>query len=80
MRKALLLVDIQNDYFPRRSNGAYRKPEAGLLAGRLLEVFRSRGYPVIHIQHISLRKRCLFFLPDSDGVKINSCVSPMGSL
>ena len=60
---ALLLIDIQNDYFP---GGRFSLPgaeQAGAQAGRLLAAFRERGGPVVHIQHESVRPGRLFSCP-----------------
>lgn len=43
MSKALLLVDIQNDYFPGGAMELVGSPEAGSQAGQLLEVCRRAG-------------------------------------
>lgn len=50
MNKALLLIDIQNFYFYGKAPLKDPVP-AGLNAKRLLERFRERGLPVIHIKH-----------------------------
>jgi len=52
--------------------------EAGLQAGRLLQTFRQKARPVIHIQHVSTRQGATFFLPDTTGVRIHDCVAPVG--
>ena len=50
---------------------------AGRQSGRLLDVFRKKGLPVFHIQHISTRKNATFFLPQTDGVNIHNSVVPI---
>jgi nicotinamidase-related amidase len=70
MPQALLLVDIQNDYFPGGAMELVGSPEAGLKAEALLQAFRRAGQPVIHIQHVSTRPGATFFLPGSEGVHI----------
>jgi nicotinamidase-related amidase len=74
---ALILVDIQNDYFPGGRMELDGSPEAGLQAGRLLSVFREHGLPLVHIQHISTRPGATFFLPNTCGAEIHSCVTPL---
>ena len=60
MNQALLLIDIQNDYFPGGAMELVRSSEAGIQAGKLLQAFRQKSMPIIHIQHISTRQgRCL---------------------
>ncbi|MFA4987519.1 MAG: cysteine hydrolase family protein [Candidatus Brocadiia bacterium] len=77
MNTALLLVDIQNDYFP---GGAMELPGsvmAGARARQLVEAFRRSALPIIHVQHISTRPGATFFLPGTGGVEINECVTPI---
>lgn len=75
--KALLLIDIQNDYFPGGRMELVGSEAAGRQSGRLLDVFRKKGLPVFHIQHISTRKNATFFLPQTDGVNIHNSVVPI---
>jgi nicotinamidase-related amidase len=44
----------------------------------LLNAFRKKKSPVIHVQHISARPGATFFLPDTHGAKINETAAPMG--
>jgi nicotinamidase-related amidase len=77
MNTALVLVDIQNDYFP---GGVYEleKPiEAGNMASRLLAAVRKAALPIIHIQHINLRPGTNYFLAGTKGVEIHDCVAPL---
>jgi len=76
MTTALLIIDIQNDYFPGGRMELVGSPEASLEAKALLEAFRSRKLPVIHVQHVSTRPGATFFLPDTDGVRIHDNVRP----
>jgi len=76
MNQALLLIDIQNDYFPDGAMELAGSLEAGVQAGKLLQVYRRKSIPVIHIQHISTRKTATFFLPNTKGVQIHESVAP----
>lgn len=76
MTKALLLIDIQNDYFPGGALELAGSSAAGAKAGELLQAFRRKGLPIIHIQHFSIRSDTGFFLPDSVGVQIHKGVAP----
>ncbi|MCE1248035.1 MAG: cysteine hydrolase [Firmicutes bacterium] len=76
MKTALLIVDIQNDYFPGGKMELSGSEEASLKAKSILEHFRKSGLPVIHIQHISVREGSTFFIPDTTGVKIHKNVTP----
>jgi nicotinamidase-related amidase len=74
---ALLLIDIQNDYFPGGMNELHGSLEAGLQAGRLLEHFRRTNQDIVHIQHLSVRPGAKFFLPGTSGVEFHTSVSPL---
>ncbi len=76
MNTALLLIDLQNDYFPEGRNPLEGSPEAVRQARRLLETFRQRGLPLVHIQHLALSPTASFFLPDTAGVQIHPEVQP----
>jgi len=76
MNTALLIIDIQNDYFPGGAMELAGSVEAGAKAGKLIEAFRGKGLPVIHVQHISTRPGASFFIPDTKGVEIHPSVSP----
>lgn len=61
---ALLLIDIQNDYFEGGLNPLVGSSEAGLKAQVILQHFRLQSLPIIHIQHISTKQRVQhFFFP-----------------
>lgn len=76
MSTALLLIDIQNDYFPGGAMTLEGSVAAGQAAGRLLAAWRERRMPVVHIQHLSTRPGASFFVPGSAGVEIHACVAP----
>ena len=76
MSAALLIIDIQNDYFPGGSMELGGAEAASAQAARLLEAFREKGLPVIHIQHIAARPGATFFLPGTAGAEIHASVSP----
>ena len=76
MNQALLIIDIQNDYFPGGAMELVGSPAAGAQAGKLLRVFRQKSLPVIHIQHVSTRPGATFFLPNTPGVQIHESVAP----
>ncbi|WP_320172801.1 cysteine hydrolase family protein [Maridesulfovibrio sp.] len=76
-KKALVIIDIQNDYFPNGKFPLDNSEHAGTKAAQVLEYFRKTAQPVIHIQHISVREGSFFFLPETEGVKIHNCVKPL---
>lgn len=75
--KALLIIDIQNDYF-KGGNCELVNPEiASANAKKLLEKFREKNMPVFHIQHFSIRENATYFLPNTNGVLIHETVKPL---
>jgi nicotinamidase-related amidase len=77
MNPALVLVDIQNDYFPKGKMEVVGAVEAGLAAARLLAYFREKNLPIIHVQHISARADAAFFLPNTEGINFQEGVTPL---
>ncbi|HOO51790.1 MAG TPA: cysteine hydrolase family protein, partial [Alphaproteobacteria bacterium] len=77
MKTALILVDIQNDYFPGGSMELVGMREAGSKARELLTFFRENQWPILHIQHIATREGATFFLPDTEGANIHEWVKPL---
>ncbi|MCU0590111.1 MAG: cysteine hydrolase [Desulfobacterales bacterium] len=73
---ALILVDIQNDYFPGGKVPLDDAHAASVQAARLLGRFREKGWPVLHIRHLSIRPGATFFLPDTPGSEIHPSVAP----
>ena len=74
---ALILVDIQNDYFPE---GDWPVPlmEAALdNAARLLAAARSAGDVIVHIRHEMADSSAPFFRPGSRGAEIHDGVKPI---
>ena len=76
MSKALIIIDIQNDYFEGGNCELVNPMEASLKAKELLEYFRENQMPVFHVQHINLRKGATYFLPNTKGVEIHENVKP----
>jgi nicotinamidase-related amidase len=77
MKTALLLIDIQNDYFPGGNMELEGPAQAADNAGALLAAFRRLGMPVIHIQHLSRHAGATFFLPGTGGADIHPSVAPL---
>jgi len=76
MTTALLLVDVQNDYFPGGAMPLEEMDRAAARAARLLTAFRSRGLPVVHVRHLSVRPGATFFVPGTPGADIHASVAP----
>ena len=78
MSQGLLIVDVQNDYFPGGAVELVGMPEAAARAAEVLAGARRRGMPVFHVQHLSVRPGAGFFVPDTEGAAINPVVAPAG--
>jgi nicotinamidase-related amidase len=77
MRSALLLVDLQNDYFPAGAMALEGIEPAAVQAQQLLVAFRKFRQPIFHVQHVALGKDATFFLPDTKGVEIHATLKPL---
>ena len=73
---ALLVIDIQNDYFPGGAMELEGADAAGEKAGAAIKTFRSRGLPVIHVRHLSVRPGSTFFIPGTKGAEIHDLARP----
>lgn len=76
-KTALIIIDIQNDYFPGGTMELVEPEKAALKAKEVLSYFRENKMPVIHIQHIALQEGATFFLPNTKGAEINKIVAPL---
>lgn len=74
---ALLIIDIQNDYFPGGKMELDRAAAAAARARQALDKFRKLGRPVIHVQHLSARPSATFFIPGTEGAEIYPLVAPI---
>ena len=76
MDKALLVIDIQNDYFQGGNCELEKSNEAAQNARKLIDKFRSRGSHVIYVQHLSLKPGAKYLVPETFGVEIHESVYP----
>jgi nicotinamidase-related amidase len=76
MTSALVLIDLQNDYFPGGAMELVGAEDAVAHARTLLHAFRTRALPIFHIRHIAKRPGATFFLPGTAGVNFHSAVEP----
>lgn len=77
MKEALLLIDIQNDYFPGGEMELVGIEDAAEKTASLLNAFRSDGKPVFFIRHLSSKPGATFFIPGTKGADIHSSVYPL---
>ena len=64
---ALVIIDIQNDYFPGGKMELEGADAAAANAAKVLRQFREKKLPVIHVRHLSTRAGATFFLPGTAG-------------
>jgi nicotinamidase-related amidase len=78
MKTALIVIDIQNDYFDKGTMTLMGSDKASENARLLLDKFRTDSSTIIHIQHIATRPTAPFFLPNTIGAEIHDNVKPLG--
>lgn len=76
MKQALIIIDVQKDYFKGGRMELSGAREAADNAGRVLDHFRAKKLPVIHVQHIAADPAAGFFLPGTAGIEIDERVKP----
>lgn len=77
MKEALLLIDIQNDYFPGGRMELAGMEDAAKKAADLLKSFRAADKPIFFIRHLSARQGAAFFIPGTPGADIHAGVQPL---
>jgi len=77
MNTALLLIDIQNDYFDKGAMTLEGTDAACTNAALILALFREKSLPVVHVQHIATSPAATFFLPETEGAEIHKKVKPL---
>src|SRR5690606_12966841 len=78
MSTALILVDIQKDYFPNGKMELSNPESAAANAAKILEWFRqNQKENIIHVQHIASSPAMGFFLPETEGIDIHEAVQPL---
>jgi nicotinamidase-related amidase len=75
--RALVIVDIQNDYFVGGAHPLEGPEAAAASARRLLAGFRAAGDPVFHVRHVWDEEDATFMRPGTEGVEINERVAPL---
>lgn len=77
-KTALVIVDLQNDYFPGGRWTLNGIESAATAAAKIISQFRAKGLPVIHVRHEFSSPDAPFFRPGSEGARIHESVSPKG--
>ncbi len=63
MSEALVIIDIQNDYFPGGAMELVGAKEASLVAARLKADFAANAKPIFVVQHIAKTRPFLDLAP-----------------
>jgi nicotinamidase-related amidase len=75
MRTALIIIDVQKDYFPGGKHPLVNPLDAAKNAYMLLQCFREHGGHHVHIQHISKKPDATFFISGDRGTDIHDSVA-----
>lgn len=76
MQEALLIIDVQNDYFPGGTCELYKAYEAEDRIISLIKESRTLLRPIIYIQHINPPDET-FFLEGTYGCEISARIKPL---
>ena len=75
MQDALIIIDVQNDYFPGGTCELHKPYEAEERIKELIEESRAVGRKIVYIQHINPPDD-YFFLEGTKGVEISERIKP----
>ncbi|MDN3523007.1 cysteine hydrolase family protein [Halomonas ramblicola] len=75
-QRAIIVVDIQNEYFPSGKLPLVGIEEAVGNAAKVIQDARAKGDSVIHIRHEFPDPQAPIFTPGSPGVQIHPSVQP----
>lgn len=75
-RRALLVVDIQNEYFPSGGLPLADIEPAAARAARAIAAARARGDLLVHIRHETPAPAAPFFVPGGHGAQFHASVLP----
>jgi nicotinamidase-related amidase len=73
--QALIVVDIQNDYFPGGKWILSGVDQAADNAARVIDSARRNGDLVVHIRHETLAEGAPFFVPGTEGANLHAKAS-----
>lgn len=76
--QALVVIDLQRDYFP---GGKFPLPDierAVTQAARLVDLFRRNRLPVVHVRHLEKDPAVGFLMEGTEGSEIDERIKPEG--
>jgi len=71
MKKALIVIDLQNDYFEGGNMALQNIDEVLKNTNKLIQFARKEKYKIYFIQHIAIKEGATFFVPNTKGVKLH---------
>lgn len=75
-KTALVVIDVQNDYFPGGRFVLFRARAALKKTLALRDWARQRGIRVLWVRHTSRRPGSTFFLPGTEGAELHPALHP----
>ena len=75
MKEALIIIDVQNDYFPGGTCELYQPYEAEKVIQNLISESRKINRPIVYIQHFN-EPNDYFFLEGTKGAEISERIAP----
>lgn len=76
MKTALVVIDVQNDYFPNGKKELSGSTEAVNNIRAVIGHCRAKGNAIIYIQHIAAKPDAPFFAAGTDGIAIHESIRP----
>lgn len=77
-KQALIVIDIQNEYFEEGKLTLSNPVETSLTAQKVLQYFRQKELPIAHIQHLSANPEAIpMFVEGTNGAEIHKNVQPL---
>ncbi|MGX7417348.1 cysteine hydrolase family protein [Carnobacterium gallinarum] len=72
MKQALLVIDVQNDYFTGGRMALIQPEKALKNINRLEHKFQQENCPIVYIQHVNRSESAAFFQANTEGVELHS--------
>lgn len=76
-KQALVIIDVQNDYFKNGKMELVNPEGAADNISKILDRSRRNGIPVVYIQHIAQDPSAGFLVADTPGIGIHAKVAPV---
>jgi len=77
MKTALLMLELQNDYFPTGRVPLERSLDACSRAEMVLRTYRDKRLPIYYAQQVSTHPDANYFLPCTNGANFHPSVHPL---